>query len=149
MTRGPGNGILLVDDSTEDVAVIHRVLQAAGCSCPFHHCWTGDEALDFLHRRGPYATSPTPFCPGLILLDLNLPGSDGRDILREIKTDQALKTIPVVVLTTSHDERDVSWCYQAGANSYVQKPVCLEDMYRALHAVVEYWCNTVLLPSSG
>jgi len=145
----PGPGILLVDDSHEDVEVIGRVLKMAGWSCPFHHCWTGDEALDFLRRRGPHASSPPPFRPGVILLDLNLPGSDGRDVLHEIKSDPALKTIPVVVLTTSRDERDVSWCYQAGANSYVQKPVCLEDMVRAIRVVLEYWFHTVLLPNSG
>jgi CheY-like chemotaxis protein len=145
----PEAGILLVDDSQEDAEVVGRVLKAAGWSCPFHHCWTGDEALDFLRRRGPHAQSRASFQPGMILLDLNLPGSDGRDVLQEIKSDPALKSIPVVVLTTSQDERDVHWCYQAGANSYVQKPVCLDDMVRSLRVVLEYWFKTVLLPNSG
>ena len=142
----PQKGILLVDDSQEDVEVIQRVLTTVGWRWPFHHCWTGDEALEFLRRRGPYANSPKAFRPGLVLLDLNLPGSDGRDVLQEIKSDPALQTIPVLILTTSHHERDVQWCYQAGANSYVQKPVCLDDMCRALRAVVDYWFHTVVLP---
>lgn len=145
----PGKGILLVDDSQEDVEVIRRVLKAAGWPCPFHHCWTGDEALDFLHRRGPYAQCAEAFRPGLVLLDLNLPGSDGREVLHEIKSDKALRAVPVIVMTTSRDERDVHWCYEAGANSYVQKPVCLDEMCRAVRVVLDYWLDTVLLPNSG
>jgi CheY-like chemotaxis protein len=149
MMPRPKKGLLLVDDSQEDVEVIIRVLKSAGWDCPFHHCWSGDEALDFLHHRGQYAGSAAVFRPSLVLLDLNLPGSDGRDILQEIKSDRTLQTIPVVVLTTSRDERDLNWCYQAGANSYVQKPVCLDEMCCSLRVIVDYWFNTVLLPSSG
>jgi CheY-like chemotaxis protein len=147
MMMRPGKGILLVDDSQEDVDIIVRVLKSAGLTLSFHHCWTGDEAMNFLHQRGEYADTAAVFRPALVFLDLNLPGSDGRDVLQEIKSDRELRSIPVIVLTTSRDERDVHWCYQAGANSYVQKPVGLDEMMRALRVVVNYWFETVLLPS--
>ena len=92
------------------------------------HCASGDDALDFLYHRGRYTPATAPR-PGIILLDLNLPGTDGREVLAEIKAEHGLADIPVVVLTTSADQRDVEACYQAGANSYVQKPVDLDALH--------------------
>jgi CheY-like chemotaxis protein len=112
------------------------------------HCATGDEALDFLHRRGRYAAPADAPRPGIILLDLNLPGTDGREVLHEIKRAQPLACIPVVVLTTSSDDRDVQACYQAGANSYVQKPVDLDLFMTAIERLSSYWFEIVILPVS-
>src|SRR5215208_4460697 len=114
----PKQPILLVEDSPEDVETTRRAFQRSGLRNPVFHCSTGDEALDYLFRRGAYADPASSPRPGVILLDLNLPGTDGREVLEEIKRDGDLKQIPVVVLTTSSDDRDVTACYRAGANSY-------------------------------
>ena len=87
--------------------------------------------------------------PGIILLDLNLPGTDGREVLAEIKGDPSLKTIPVIVLTTSTDEIDIERCYQAGANSYVHKPVGLDGFMTALQRLKDYWFEIVVFPKDS
>jgi two-component system, response regulator len=102
--------------------------------------------LDYLHRRGAYADPAKSPRPGVILLDLNLPGTDGREVLSEIKGDPGLKQIPVVVLTTSKDERDVDACYRAGASSYIQKPVDLDGFIKAVERLNGYWFEVVILP---
>src|SRR5262245_37094272 len=112
--------ILLVEDSPEDYQATVRAFQKAGLLNPIFRCRDGDDALDFLYRRRAYVDPERAPRPGVILLDLNLPGTDGREVLAEVKGDESLKFIPVIVLTTSADERDVQGCYQAGANSYVQ-----------------------------
>jgi CheY-like chemotaxis protein len=146
MTVKPEQTILLVEDSPEDYAATVRAFKKAGLANPIVRCADGDDALNFLHRRGPYADPARAPRPGVILLDLNLPGTDGRDVLAEVKADAALKAIPVIVLTTSSDERDVAGCYQAGANSYVQKPVSLERFFLAVQRLKEYWFEVVILP---
>jgi CheY-like chemotaxis protein len=145
MTATSGRSILLVEDSPEDFETTRRALQRAGVRNPILLCSDGDDALDFLHQRGRHA-DPPPARPGLILLDLNMPGTDGRQVLEEIKGHSVLKQIPVVVLTTSSDERDVTACYLAGANSYVQKPVDFEGFRRAIDRLKGYWFEVVLLP---
>jgi CheY-like chemotaxis protein len=132
----PSQPILLVEDSPEDFEATERALRKAGLKNPIYRCADGEEALDFLHRRGSYADAADAPRPGIVLLDLNLPGTDGREVLSEIKTDPALKQIPVVVLTTSSDQRDIDVCYRSGANSYIQKP-------ERLHG---YWLEVVILP---
>ena len=102
-----------------------RAFKKAGLANPVFACVNGDDALDFLYRRGPYAGPGNAPRPSLILLDLNMPGTDGREVLSDIKNNESLKTIPVIVLTTSSDARDIESCYQSGANSYVTKPVDL------------------------
>jgi two-component system response regulator len=111
-----------------------------------HRCEDGEEALDYLYRRGKYADPASSPRPGVILLDLNLPGTDGRQVLSEIKTADQLKDIPVVVLTTSVDERDISACYRAGANSYIQKPVDVDGFFKAIERLKGYWFEVVILP---
>ena len=145
MSAIAGQAILLVEDSPEDFEATRRALQRSGVENPIHLCTDGDDALDFLYRRGRHADPPAPR-PGIILLDLNLPGTDGREVLEEIKRDDTLKQIPVVVLTTSNDERDVAACYLAGANSYVQKPVDFEGFMRAIDRLRGYWFEVVILP---
>lgn len=140
--------ILLVEDSPEDFEATVRALRRAGLANPIARCCDGDEALDYLHQRGPYADPSKAPRPGVILLDLNLPGTDGREVLTEVKQDEALKSIPVVVLTTSSDERDVERCYAAGANSYIKKPVDLAGFIAAIQRLKEYWFEVVILPKT-
>jgi CheY-like chemotaxis protein len=139
----PNQPILLVEDSPEDYVTTERAFRRSGLKNPIFRCADGDEALDFLFRRGRHADAPQP---GVILLDLNLPGTDGRDVLAEIKADPELKQIPVIVLTTSSDDRDVAACYKAGANSYIQKPVDLDGFMRAIERLNDYWFEVVILP---
>lgn len=138
--------ILLVEDSPEDFEVTRRAFRKSGLKNPVVLCTDGDQALDFLHRRGRYADPALSPRPGIILLDLNLPGTDGRQVLEEIKRDDGLKQIPVIVLTTSNDQRDVAACYRAGANSYVHKPVDLEGFMGAIARLNDYWFEVVILP---
>jgi two-component system response regulator len=145
MSERHGSPILLVEDSPEDFETTRRAFRRAGLRNPMLHCATGDDALDFLHRRGRYTAATAPR-PGIILLDLNLPGTDGRAVLAEIKAEAGLSEIPVVVLTTSADHRDVEACYQAGANSYVQKPMNLDAFMSAIQRLHDYWFDVVILP---
>jgi CheY-like chemotaxis protein len=138
--------ILLVEDSPEDFETTERAFRRSGLKNPIYRCADGDEALDFLHRRGQYSDSDKAPRPGVILLDLNLPGTDGREVLSEIKNDPGLKQIPVIVLTTSKDERDVEVCYRCGANSYIQKPVDLDGFMKAIERLNDYWFEVVILP---
>jgi len=141
----PNQPILLVEDSPEDFETTQRAFRRSGLKNPIFRCADGDEALDFLFRRGRHADAPQP---GVILLDLNLPGTDGREVLSEIKADPELKQIPVIVLTTSSDDRDVAACYKAGANSYIQKPVDLEGFMQAIERLNDYWFEVVILPKA-
>ena len=138
--------ILLVEDSPEDFETTERAFRRSGLKNPIYRCADGDEALDFLHRRGRFADAEKAPRPGVILLDLNLPGTDGREVLSEIKGDPDLKQIPVIVLTTSKDERDVEVCYRCGANSYIQKPVDLDGFMQAIERLNGYWFEVVILP---
>lgn len=142
----PNHPILLVEDSPEDTEATRRAFQKAGLANPIYHCSDGDAALDFLHQRGQYAAPGKAPRPGVILLDLNLPGTDGREVLAEIKQDEELKLIPIVVLTTSSDERDIERCYRMGANSYIKKPVDLGGFIQAVQRLKEYWFEVVILP---
>lgn len=138
--------ILLVEDNNEDFETTKRALRKAGLRNNLRRCEDGDEALDYLRRSGKYADPKTSPRPGIILLDLNLPGTDGREVLREIKTDKRLRTIPVIVLTTSDDERDIQYCYNSGANSYLHKQVDLTGFYAAIQRLKNYWFEIVILP---
>ena len=123
-----------------------RAFKKAGLRNPTARCEDGDEALDYLYRRGAYADFETARRPALILLDLNLPGTDGRQVLETIKSDPVLLSIPVVVLTTSRDPVDIEKCYSFGANSYIQKPVDLAGFVTALERLSDYWFEIVILP---
>jgi CheY-like chemotaxis protein len=112
-------------------------------------CTNGDQALDYLFRRNEYADPTKSPKPGMILLDLNLPGTDGREVLRVLKDDPVLKTTPVIVLTTSSAEQDIQRCYDYGANSYVQKPVDLRGFVEAMTRLKEYWFEVAVLPKNS
>jgi CheY-like chemotaxis protein len=147
--RSPSQPILLVEDSPEDYEATVRAFKRSGLQNPIFRCEDGDNALDFLYRRGRYSDPEQAPRPGVILLDLNLPGTDGREVLTEIKQDDELKQIPVIVLTTSNDARDVDSCYQAGANSYIQKPVDMEGFIQAIERLKGYWFEVVVLPQGA
>ena len=138
--------ILMVEDSPTDYELAIRALRSAGLANPIVRCEDGDEALDFLLRRGRYVDPESAPRPGVILLDLNLPGTDGREVLVAVKSDPVLKVIPVIVLTTSSNEHDVQACYLAGANSYIPKPVDFQAYAEALGRLKDYWFDITLLP---
>lgn len=137
--------MLLVEDSPEDREATMRAFKKAGMANPIHCCSNGDEALDYLFQRGKYADVQQAPRPNLILLDLNMPGTDGREVLAEVKKSDLLRSIPVIVLTTSTDERDIEGCYQMGANSYVKKPVDLAGFMLSVQRLKDYWFEVVIL----
>ena len=137
--------ILLVEDSPTDRLMAQEALRTARLLNNLHCVDNGEEALAFLRRQGKYADAPRP---GLILLDLNMPKMDGREVLCELKADPKLKYIPVIVLTTSDDERDILSAYGAHANSYITKPVDFKNFTNAIAAIGDYWLNVVTLPPS-
>jgi two-component system response regulator len=140
--------MLLIEDSPEDREATIRALKRAGVANPIYCCVSGDDALEYLHRRGKYADASVSPRPNLILLDLNMPGTDGREVLSEVKQTEALRSIPVIILTTSTDSRDVESCYQMGANSYVKKPVDLEGFMLSIQRLKDYWFEVVVLPKA-
>jgi chemotaxis family two-component system response regulator Rcp1 len=135
--------ILLVEDNPGDVRLTQESLRESKVRNNLHVAPDGVAALDFLHRDGRYAGVPRP---DLILLDLNLPKKDGREVLAEIKADPALKTIPVVVLTTSSAEQDVLRSYELQAASYITKPVDLEQFITVVKSIEDFWLTIVTLP---
>lgn len=139
--------ILIVEDSDDDFEIMSEGLAAEGrIRNPVLRCEDGRQALDYLFREGAYADPERSPTPGIILLDLNLPGIDGREVLRRLKNAPRLKKIPIIVLTTSDDERDVEDCYELGANSYIQKPVDLDKFLLAIRQLTDYWLGIAILP---
>ena len=141
--------ILLIEDSPEDYEATVRAVKMVGMNARVFHCANGDDGLDFVYNRGLYSDALLAPRPTIILLDLNLPGTDGRELLAEIKSDERLKTIPVIVLTTSMDARDIERCYQAGANSYIKKAVDFDAFSRTIQRLDAYWFNAVVLPPAA
>lgn len=137
--------ILVIEDNCEDYETTVRAFRKAGVESAINRCNDGDEAIDYLLRRGDYAQRPDALLPTIILLDLNMPGTDGFEVLAIIKQDDSLKSIPVIILSTSASQNDIEFCYKAGANSYLEKPVDLEGFLNAIKRVKEYWLETVEL----
>ena len=138
--------ILIVEDSDDDYMATVRAFKKANLINPVQRCTNGDQAIDYLLQRGEFAGPDKALRPSIILLDLNLPGTDGREVLRIIKADTDLQKIPVIVLTTSNAEQDIEQCYAAGANSYVQKPVDLVGFIQSIARLTDYWFNVSILP---
>lgn len=141
--------VLLVEDSEDDYEATMRAFKKANLYNPVTWCQSGKDAMDYLKREGAYKDAANVVTPGLILLDLNMPGMDGRKTLQLIKENVTLKRIPVIILTTSSDERDVDACYQMGANTYVQKPVSFDGLIEAIKRLKEYWFEIALLPKEN
>ena len=161
--------ILMADDDPDDRLLAKDAL--AECKLPgeLHFVEDGEQLLDYLHRRGKYAQTPSPGPnsgphasgpnsgphasaaprPGLILLDLNMPKKDGREALREIKSNPELRKIPVVVLTTSKADTDIAQIYDIGANSFITKPVTFDSLVKVMRILGDYWCQTVELPNAA
>jgi CheY-like chemotaxis protein len=141
--------ILLVEDNIDDYDAAIRSFKAAHLDNPVHWSSTGRAALDYLESAGAYAQSPSHELPALILLDLNMPGLDGRAVLESAKKNPKLKQIPIIVLTTSSDERDVRQCYELGASTYIQKPVSFDGLINAIMRIKEYWFGIAILPGAS
>jgi CheY-like chemotaxis protein len=139
--------LLVVEDSNEDFEALQRLLQRSSLTIPIQRCMNGDQALAFLYRTGRYEDCQNVPCPALIMLDLNLPGTDGREVLRRIKQDETLKKIPIVVFTTSNNPQDIEDCYQYGVNSYIIKPINFSQLKRDIQTLVDYWFEVTTLPS--
>jgi CheY-like chemotaxis protein len=149
MARNDSQLIMIVEDSDDDYIATMRAFKKADIVNPVRRCTNGDQALDYLSRRGEFSAAGTAPSPNIILLDLNLPGTDGREVLRAIKADQDLLKIPVVVLTTSNSEQDIEMCYAAGANSYMQKPADTTEFNRVIALFSEYWLDVSILPKNS
>jgi CheY-like chemotaxis protein len=141
--------ILLIEDSDEDYAALVRALHDTVVTVSLHRCIRGEEGLDYLHGRGRFAEPGQAPRPALVLLDLNLPGMDGRELLAAIKGHVHLKSIPVVIVTTSHNPRDVVWCYDHGANSYQVKSIDYAKFRDDMRRLVEYWLSVCTLPANA
>jgi CheY-like chemotaxis protein len=135
-----------VEDSEPDVRLTQEALREAKVKNRLWVVDDGVEALDFLRRQGQYADAPRP---DLILLDLNLPRKDGRQVLEEIKNDSSLKLIPVVILTTSKSEEDVLRAYQLHANCYITKPVDFNRFMEVVRSIEDFWLTVVRLPDES
>ncbi len=145
----PDHTILIVEDSDDDYDALVRALNTRGSiTNPLHRCKNGQEALDYLFRRGAYQSCREPVRPSVILLDLNMPGVDGHGVLAVIKATKALMSIPVIVMTTSGDERDIEACYQNGANAYIQKPFSSSKFLDVISTMTDFWMGCVTLPES-
>ncbi|REL37162.1 response regulator [Thalassotalea euphylliae] len=140
--------ILLVDDNPDDFEATFRGLRKNQLLNPVAWCQSGQDAKDYLYHEGKHSGKNAAEKPIIILLDLNMPGLDGRELLRIIKQDMALKGIPVVVLTTSTDPHDIEACYNLGASTYIQKPVSFEGLTQAIGTIKDYWFGIAVLPGS-
>lgn len=139
--------ILMADDDADDRLLAQDAVAEAKVNGELRFVENGEELLDYLCRRGRFANVDTPK-PGLILLDLNMPKKDGREALREIKSRPDLRRIPVVVLTTSKADTDISQIYDLGANSFIAKPVSFDALVNVMKTLGHYWLETVELPIS-
>ena len=137
------NEILLVEDNAADVRLTQEILRKSGMPCTLRVARDGEQAMQMLHRQNEHHDLPLP---DLILLDLNLPLKDGREVLAELKQDVVLRSIPVIVLTTSRAEGDIAACYGLHANSYITKPVDLGEFEKVVEDIRRYWFGRVQLP---
>lgn len=137
--------ILMADDDDDDFVLTKKALAESKLLNEMRRVRDGEELMDYLHRRGEFTAENAPR-PGVILLDLNMPRMDGREALREIKTDEKLRNIPIVVFTTSKAEEDIFKTYQLGVNSFITKPVTFDNLTEVMRALGNYWFEIVELP---
>ncbi len=147
--RGSDREILLVEDNPNDVELILHVFQWCNLSDRVHVAWDGEQALDYIFGRGEHSGEDRPERPKVILLDLKLPKVNGIEVLRQLKNNPATKTIPVVVLTSSSEERDIVESYDLGVNSYIVKPVNFEQFATVIRDLGLYWQIINLPPNKN
>ena len=138
MSANPLSPILVVEDSAEDFLALGRAFRKNALQNPVLRCVDGDEALEYLRGYGKHPAWPDSL-PALVLLDLNMPGTDGRDVLGALKHDPRLHNIPVVILSTSASNRDIEDCYRLGANSYLTKPISYSELEEKIRLTIDYW----------
>ncbi len=138
--------ILLVEDSPSDAALAIEAFRAAGADNRLIHVEDGVKAMAYLRREGPFSAAAQP---DLVLLDLNLPRKDGREVLADIKADPRLATIPVIVLTTSHSDKDVNQSYKLHANCYIVKPVDFTHFIQVIESMTNFWLIVATLPGNA
>lgn len=146
--RGCSITILVAEDDAEDRMMVKDAFEESRLVNDLRFVEDGEQLMDYLYRRGTYSDPQASPVPGLILLDLNMPRKDGRTALQEIKNDQQLRKIPVVVLTTSKAEQDIVRSYDLGVNSFITKPVTLSGLVDVVTALGKYWFEIVDLPAT-
>jgi len=139
--------ILMADDDPDDCMLAQEALAESRLANDLHIVSDGEELMDYLYQRGKYSVPGSAPRPSLILLDLNMPKKDGREVLNELKSDPHLRQIPVLVLTTSQAEEDILRSYYLGANSYITKPVTFSSLIEVMQTLSKYWFEIVELPS--
>lgn len=137
--------ILLVEDNDNDVILTRESFKMSKLAVNLHHVKDGEECMAFIRKQGKHAAAPTP---DIILLDLNLPRMDGREVLAEISNDKSLRHLPVVILSTSADEQEILKMYKLRCSSYIVKPVNFEQFVRVIQSFSDYWLTVVVLPST-
>jgi len=148
MPNGQPINILLADDDADDRLLAKEALEESRLANTLHTVENGEELLHYLKHEGKYQNDKDAPRPGLILLDLNMPKVDGREALRQIKSDANLRSIPIIVLTTSKAEEDIYRSYDLGVNSFISKPVTFDGLVAVMKALGKYWFEIVELPSS-
>lgn len=145
-TQGRPAKVLLVEDNPADQKLTLRALKKGKVQTKLYIVQDGEEAIDFLYNRGIFADKDENPRPDLILLDINLPKIDGKEVLKEIRSNDDLKAIPVIMLTTSSAERDVIDSYKLGVNAYISKPVKADEFYNVVNKLEEFWFRLTILP---
>lgn len=146
-TKKPSRIVLvMVDDDEDDCLLVEAALYEALLKCDFRCVENGLDMVDYLHRRGRFIEPESSPRPDIILLDLNMPKMNGRDLLKVVKNNTEFRSIPVIVLTTSAAEEDVAFCYDLGANTYITKQRSFEGLLASIKVIKEYWLETATLP---
>ncbi|MBE9031763.1 response regulator [filamentous cyanobacterium LEGE 11480] len=141
MLTAVDKSLFVIEDSDEDFEILKIFIEDMDITNPIYRCETGDRALDMFYQEGDYKdVEPLPH-PSVILLDLNLPGTDGREVLGLLKGDQRFRDIPIVVFSTSSDPADINLCYEKGANGYLVKPVATDELEKIVQSFAEFWLN--------
>jgi len=149
MVLAKSNVILMAEDDSDDQLLVRDALVDAGFGIDLRFVENGVDLMDYLHHHKQYAAEGSAPRPGLIILDLNMPKKDGREALKEIKTDLELRKIPVLVLTTSTADPDIAQAYDLGANSFISKPAAYNVLVNIMRSIGQYWFNVVVLPVKG
>jgi len=149
MVRHRSVVILMADDDPDDRMLAKDAVEEAELSNAVHFVEDGEELMDYLHRQGGYTELDETPLPGLILLDLNMPRKDGREALREIKESPLLRRIPIIILTTSKSEEDITRSYEMGANSFITKPMTFDSLVTLMKMIGQYWLDLVELPNDS